>query len=325
LKILVIGAGSIGQRHAINATAIGEVAIVDQVPATADRIGKHRSIKSFGADIQAALAWHPDGVIVATPHNSHISMTKMAIEIGSTVLIEKPLSNDLNEARSFLSFLSEKRGRAFVVCNMRYHPGVKTIADQLDVIGKILFARAHFGSFLPEMRPSIDYRKLYVSNASEGGVILDGVHEIDYLLWLFGPAIEMKSMSARSGTLEVACEDYSSILIRHRDGVKSEIHLDYLRRFKRRGCEIVGEHGILDWTSEGKNPEICTVRKFNAKTGWTVEYSNSITDSNSPYLDMMMDFGAALEGREQILQSVEHASEVLALAHQAKKEASNWL
>ena len=74
-----------------------------------------------------------------------------------------------------------------VVCNMRFHPAVAALRHALPMIGKPLFAQAHYGNYLPDMRPGADYRTLYCASAAAGGgVILDAIHEIDYLIWLFG-------------------------------------------------------------------------------------------------------------------------------------------
>src|SRR5436309_2376616 len=98
------------------------------------------------------------------------------------------------------------------------------------------------------MRPGAEYRSLYCSRAEAGGgVILDAIHEIDYLAWLFGPVERVSAEAGRIGDLDIDVEDYASLALMHRGGVRSEIHLDYLQRWKRRGCEVVGSEGTLIW------------------------------------------------------------------------------
>src|SRR5690606_4209049 len=98
---------------------------------------------------------------------------------------EKPIAATLADAEKVLNFAEKLGRRAWVVCNMRFHKGIKAVQENLSLVGKILFARAHFGHRLSQMRPT--GLNVYASNASEGGgVILDCIHEIDYLQWFFG-------------------------------------------------------------------------------------------------------------------------------------------
>ena len=55
-------------------------------------------------------------------------------------------------------------------------------------------------------------------------------------------------------------EDICILIIKHKNGVISELHLDYLRPIKMRGCEIVGTDGSTYLGGVGKDPEKCLVK-----------------------------------------------------------------
>lgn len=73
-------------------------------------------------DYDEALKRDADLVIVALPHKYHIEYAKKAVLAGKNVLIEKPLCDDLGEAKAFLSFMEGRKEKAWVSQNYRFRP-----------------------------------------------------------------------------------------------------------------------------------------------------------------------------------------------------------
>lgn len=321
MKILIIGCGSIGERHARNSKQYGDTAVVDENISLARDCAQKLDVR-FMNNLEAGLAWKPQGVIVATPTHTHIGVARQAIEAGADVLIEKPLSHTVTGLDDFLQRAASLNRRVFVVCNMRFHPAVKTLHQNLQRIGRPLFARAHVGNYLPNMRPNADYRKLYCANRNQGGgVLLDAIHEIDYLMWFFGPVEKTTCAGAKLSDLEIDVEDYACICLRHAGNTISEIQMDYLRPYKRRGCEIVGEAGILLWESEGKLPETVRVRLFLTETNsWQTLYASEDLDTNHPYQELIRHFTQALQGEDAPLLTGRDAAAELDVIRSARQQ-----
>ncbi|GJL84794.1 MAG: hypothetical protein DHS20C02_05690 [Micavibrio sp.] len=299
MKILITGCGSIGRRHAENAADLAdETAVFDLDTDLAKSVADKTGAQLFSS-LDEALSWGADGVVIATPHKTHIDLAQQAAESGADVLIEKPLSHDLDGVDDFLAG-AEKAGRqVFVVCNMRFHPAVSTLRQNIERVGDVMYARAQYGNYLPNMRPDSDYKKLYCAHKDQGGgVILDAIHEIDYLSWFFGDVSSVLCEAAKRSDLKIDVEDYAALVLKHENGVRSEVHLDYLQQFKRRGCEIVGSNGTLIWQSEGKAPEHCTVRIYTAASGqWETLFEDNDLDASTMYKDLMSAFIANLKTR----------------------------
>ena len=324
MKLLVVGCGSIGRRHAANASAHATVGIVDFDSARAKDVATSLGIRAFD-DLDAGLHWQPDGVIVAVPHDQHLPVAARAVEAGSHVLIEKPISNGEGGLTAFLD-RADDLGRAVrVVCNMRFHPGPATLKQALPRIGRVLFARAQYGNYLPDMRPGADYRDLYCARAKAGGgVILDAIHEIDYVTWLLGETETVACGAGRLSDMDIDVEDYAAIALCHCSGARSEIHLDYLQRAKRRGCEIVGSDGTLVWLSEGKRPERCRVRLYEAESGaWQDLFADEDLDANLPYEILMARFAGLVAGDRDDLLDGRTAAAELAVALAGKRAAAD--
>lgn len=73
-------------------------------------------------DYDEALKREADLVIVALPHKFHIDYAKKAVLAGKNVIIEKPLCDNLDEAKEFLRFMEGRREKAFVSQNYRFRP-----------------------------------------------------------------------------------------------------------------------------------------------------------------------------------------------------------
>lgn len=190
MKILVTGCGSIGRRHISNLLTIGNIEVIahDTTTDGRNKVMNLYGIKPF-ENYADALASGPDAVIVATPTNEHVTSALKAAEAGCNLFIEKPVSHNTEGLSEILMLVREKKIISFVGCNMRFHPGIKKVKELLEsnAAGKIMTAHIETGSFMPEWRPGIDYRKTYSSRHDMGGgVVLDAIHEIDYVLWMLG-------------------------------------------------------------------------------------------------------------------------------------------
>lgn len=323
MKALVIGCGSIGQRHAVNAARHATVAVHDLDPARAQTAATAAGAQAFG-DLAVALAWQPDVAIVATPHRHHLSAATAAIRAGAHVLIEKPLADTTAGVDAFLAEAAQRKRRAWVVCNMRFHPGVAALRRHLPRIGRVLYARAHYGNYLPSMRPGRDYRELYAARRVDGGgVILDAIHELDYLTWLLGDIEAVQCAAARLSALDIDVEDYATLALTHAGGARSTVTLDYLRQRKSRGCELIGEQGTLTWWSDGKAPERCRVALATAGAA-DVDVLEDLpdVDAQAPYAALVAALFAELArpGTTDLLDAATAARE-LAVALTARDAA----
>lgn len=302
MKILVVGGGSIGRRHASNLRSLSiETALFDIDAAKTLSFAEDNNTRKF-LSLEEALLWNPDGVVVATPHIHHLSVARQAIDAGADVLIEKPISHNLNGVADLLAFGKSKNRNIYVVCNMRFHPAIRILRENISALGDVRYVYAYFGEWLETMRPNIDYRTVYSAHKDMGGgLILDCIHEIDYLGWFFGSVSSLSCSTDKLSALEIDVEDYASLHLKYDCGVHAEIHMDYLQRLKRRGCEIIGERGSLLWTNEGKNPEICTVRHYDAEKDATeILLQSDNLDVNQMYVDMIASFVDLLKDKDKV-------------------------
>ncbi len=279
----------------MNAAALTDAAVVDTNVESLNACADASGCEAF-TSLEQGLAWGPDGIIIATPHDTHLTVAEAALSAQAHLLIEKPVAADEAGVAVVLRKYADLHLRVFTACNLRFHPAVALLRANLPLVGRPYFSRAHYGNYLPNMRPGADYRELYCAQRQKGGgVILDAIHEIDYLTWFFGPVSSVSCVADRLSDLEIDVEDFASITLSHAGGTRSIIELDYLRATKRRGCEIVGDLGTISWESNDKGPEHCLVKlKTRDMEDWQVLLDTTEIDANQAYCEMLEHFVAAI-------------------------------
>jgi predicted dehydrogenase len=320
MKILVIGCGSIGERHIKNLRTLsaGSIIASDVNPDRLRFIKENYSLDVFD-DVDEAFDTQPDIVLVCTPPSLHISLAMKAVDHGCHVFIEKPLSHTLEQVDVFLAKAKKKQRIVFVGYNLRFQKGIRLMKQLLEkgAIGKTLSMRAEFGQYLPDWRPSQDYSKSYTAQQSMGGgIILDGSHEIDYVRWFVGEITKVACFAGTLGSLNVDVEDTAEILLKTDNGIIAEIHLDFLQRIYSRTCKIIGTQGTLVWDYTEQQVKLYEAEKKQ----WQAFPLQ--TEPNEMYLEEMKHFLDCINGKATPLVDGYAAQKVLEIALGAKKSAN---
>lgn len=248
MKFLIAGYGSIGRRHLRNLRALGENDIV--------LLRSHQStlpedeIKDVPVEttIEAALAHHPDGVIIANPTSLHLDAAVPAALAGCAVFMEKPVSDSFERLPELQEALKQNGGRFQMGFQFRFHPGLLKMRELLDAgtIGSPFSFRAEWGEYLPGWHPWEDYRKSYSARKDlGGGVLLTLSHPLDYLRWIFGEPEWIWGMNGKISDLEMEADDIAEIGLQMANGLIGNVHLDYYSCPARNGLEVIGSKGKL--------------------------------------------------------------------------------
>lgn len=327
-RFAVLGCGSIGKRHVRNLLLLGQKDVLAFDPREDRRAEAEALGVTTTGSIEGVWDAKPEAVLVTSPSKLHVGTALAAAERGIHMFIEKPVS-DVHDAEldRLVTIAREKKLVTLVGCNLRFHPGLANAKRVLDSrrLGRVVSCRAEFGQYLPDWHPWEDYRKGYSARKDlGGGVVLDAIHELDYVRWLMGDVVSVGALAGHLSHIEIDTEDTASILLRFASGAFGEIHLDYVQRTYTRACQIVGDEGTLAWEF-GKLGE---VRVFEAKTkAWEVIPGPAGWEPNTMYVDEMRHFLSCLEGKETPHQDVAEATAVLdvALAVKESAETSKFL
>ena len=287
LRGVIIGLGSIGNRHLNNCLALGveKMTVVRRSESNShfdapDRVQVLHSVSD-------ALADTPDFVIVCNPSHLHAQTAIECLEANTHVLIEKPLGKKIGSAETRLAELAQQSDRicAMAYC-MRYHPAYRTAYDFLNdgKLGRCLYAKAWFEGHLPDWHPWEDYKQSYAGLKDQGGGVLRTLdHEMDFLNWVLGPAESATGSAINTNGIGIEADDLAMYQLKHRNGVPSQVCVSFCRKPQTRGFEFVGSEGVLSFDfGQGQllasTPESKTLLDL-------ADY-----DINQMYVDLVADF-----------------------------------
>lgn len=322
-SVLVVGCGSIGQRHISNlqALAIEDIVACDPRTDRQEQVTAKYGVTAVGT-LEEGLALQPGAALIATPPSFHTGPALQSAERGCHLFIEKPLSDRMEGLDRLISTVAEQRLTTLVGCNMRFHHGPATIKRLLEegAVGRVITALIDAGQYLPDWHPWEDYRQWYSAHTDlGGGVILDGIHEIDYARWLFGEVEEVYCQGGKLSSLDIDTEDSVNLQMKCNGGFNVSIHMDYIQRAYWRTCKVIGEEGTILWDINCGG-----VRLFSAdENRWQMLSQPEDYTINQMYVDEMQHFLNCLSGDEQPLLAVGEAKRVLEIALAAKDSLQN--
>jgi predicted dehydrogenase len=299
MKCLIIGYGSIGQRHARILKLMGCDVSVVSAHGTSD-------YRCYDSVEGAFSSENFDYSIIANNTVEHYPLLISLEQLGFSgpILVEKPVFARVSERRDF-------RPNIYVGYNLRFHPVMRELRKL--ICGKLCHTMTiHAGQYLPQWRPGSDYRKSYsASHSSGGGVLMDFSHEMDYVLWITGKWNHLVANGGKLSSLEIESDDVFCIMMSTEKCQSVLMQLDYLDKERRRTIVVNTEedtivadlvHGTLSVNGEKMT--------FEVSRDYTYEEQHR----------------AIIEGRTESLCSVSEGLEVLELVEEARisSEKLEW-
>ena len=250
-RIVVVGVGSIGRRHArlLGERNDLEVEICETSAPSLEiarkDLGDIHNYKSY----EEVLADPPEMVVIATPPVLHREQTVAALQAGCHVLCEKPMSVKLDDARAMQEAAASAKTILSIGFNQHFHPVFLRIKSLLQdgALGNLLYAHFHVGGYTP----LVNSLSRYQANVT-GALFLDYSHQPDVFYWLFKKRPKGIYVSGfRGGNLEFTSNpNVMDIVCDYEDPFLTSIHLNFIQLPQRGHCEIVGDEGWILNTGE---------------------------------------------------------------------------
>ena len=322
MKFLIAGFGSIGRRHLRNLRALGEEDIL--LYRTQHSTLPEDEIAGIPVEtnLEAALAHHPDAVIISNPTALHMEVAIPAAEAGCHILMEKPVADSLAKVDHLRAALVQGKAQLLVGFQFRYHPALRQVKTWLEegAIGNAFSFQAHWGEFLPNWHPWEDYKQSYAARADlGGGVVLTLTHPLDYLRWLLGDVQSLWSFAGTLGNLEIDVADSAEIGLQFKNGPAGTVHVDYLQRPPAHTLQILGTGGTIQWDNASG---VASLYRAESES-WEKNSLPTGFDRNDLFLDELRHFIKIVQGFEHPVCTLSDGAWALRLALSVHQSAQD--
>lgn len=218
-KILVIGTGSIGERHVrcFQATGRAHVGICEPQDELRRIVADRYSIQGSCAALDDSLQSNWNAAVICTPANTHIGIAQRLADAGLHLLIEKPLATSTEGIAQLIQTVERRQLVTSVAYVYRSHPVLAEMRAEIQDgrFGRPVQVVVSTGQHFPTARPA--YREIYYARrASGGGAIQDALtHLVNAAEWIVGPVTRLSADAAHQVLEGVDVEDTVHLVARH--------------------------------------------------------------------------------------------------------------
>ncbi len=222
IRLALLGAGVIGRQHVHHMQADGALAlaaIVDPMPAA----------RAWAAEL--GVPWHPDlasllaadrpdGVIVATPTQSHVALGLQCVAAGLPMLVEKPIADEVPGATRLVDAAEAAGVKLLIGHHRRHNPLLRQAKQAIEAgrLGRLVAVHATCWFHKPASYFAPAWRRA----PGAGPILTNIIHDVDLLRALCG---EVASVQAEESNAVRGhqVEDTAAILLRFASGVLGTI------------------------------------------------------------------------------------------------------
>ena len=312
IKTGVIGVGSMGQNHARILSEISNLVGVSDP----DSVQGLKIAEKFGVpwfENVEELLKISDAVSIAVPTSFHLTLAEKVIASSTHLLVEKPLSNNSEDAAKIVS-LASKKGVILSVGHVERHNPVVKVAKEKIVAGQ-------WGEIISMSSCRVSN---FPSRIHDVGVLFDlAIHDIDICSYLSGSLIT--SVFAAGGSKKAEHEDHVNLIFNHENGIISKCETNWLTPMKIRNLVITTSthYIIIDFQNQSiltNNSEYHQVDHSNLyDLNISVKTQQLPIIKNEPLKLELLDFLSAILNSTIPLVSGEDGLEVVRISESAMK------
>lgn len=187
-----------------------------------------------------------DAVVIVTPVRTHYQIAREALLCGKHVLVEKPLTNNVEEAEELVELAQRQQRVLMVGHTFEYNPAVNELRNliQNGELGRIYCIEAerlNLGLFRPDIN-----------------VIWDlAPHDISILLYLLDRKPTRVKVQAHAH-LQQHIQDIAHLDLEFEDGMNAHIHVSWLHPSKIRRVTVIGDARMAIYDDVNK-PEMLKI------------------------------------------------------------------
>lgn len=254
-RILIIGVGSIGERHVrcFQATGRCQVAICEPISERRLAVSERYGVRGY-ATWEIALEHEQfSAAVIASPAPWHIPTAQSLTEQNLHLLIEKPLSLSRQGVHELANSISSHATRVAIGFVYRALPALQKMrsAVQSGRFGPIVQIQVQSGQHFPYYRPA--YREIYYADPAQGGGLIQDMlpHFLNAVEWIAGPTTMVVVDAAHQVLAGVDVEDTVHLLTRH-GNIMASFSLNQHQPVNESVITVLCERGAARWELSGQ-------------------------------------------------------------------------
>lgn len=218
LRLAIVGFGLVGQRHAEaikKAHNVGLSAVVDTAEEAMAR-AKALGLPCYESLASLIVGERPDGIILSTPTTLHAEQGQICIDHNIPVLIEKPITDDLNDAANLVASSEAENVPILVGHHRRFNPIIERAHQMINegAIGEVKAVHATCWFYKPDAYfDKAPWRK----QKGAGPVSVNLVHDIDLIRHLCGEISHVQA-AAKAASRGYENEELSAAILQFENG-----------------------------------------------------------------------------------------------------------
>ncbi|MDP9337892.1 MAG: oxidoreductase [Acidobacteriota bacterium] len=275
-------------------------------------------------------------VLIATPNDTHAALARACLEAGRDVVVDKPFTTTLEEAKELVALAKKLRRLITVYQNRRYDGDFQAIRQIVadGTLGRIVRFETNYDRFRPRLKVGA-WRERPVPGA---GILFDlAPHMIDHALVLFGLP-EAVTADARAERAAAVVDDAFDVMLHYPSGMRAVLRSTMLAAAQRprfvlqgtRGAffkqsfdptEINLRNGIVPESGPwGSEPEEDWGVLTTAENDVVVQ--RRVPSAKCDYRDYYANVRDAMLGKTELAVSPEHALNVMRILEIARESST---
>lgn len=237
IKAAVIGVGAMGKNHVRvyrELPNVDLVGVADTNLETAARIGRYYDVPYETDYLRLLDEQQPEVISVAVPTNFHHEVALVAIARGIHILMEKPITQTVPQARELIEQAGEAGVKLGVGHIERFNPAVVALKERLagGALGQVFRIQSRrMGPFPPRIR--------------DVGVIIDlATHDLDMVRYVLGVEVTRVYAEVAHG-INTDREDIVDGVLHCENGAIGTLNVNWMTPTKIRELTVIGAKGMF--------------------------------------------------------------------------------
>lgn len=306
----VIGCGVAAGFHLAAIRQIDDarlIGVFDHDFANAESVAQKYGVRAYKSYEEVLSDPAVDVISVCVPSHLHAPFAARGIQAGKAVLVEKPLALTLEDCDRLIELAGRHGTQVGVVSQLRFSPAVAKVKKALrdGVLGRLTRADLYMKYYRSQAYYDRGGWRGTADKDGGGALMNQGIHGVDLLRYLAGPADTIYAMS-RTRIHEIEVEDTLSAVLSFQSGALGVLEAstaDWPGAPRR--LELNGEYGVIvleedyiaRWEVEGEK----VFTSFAQKPSASKPFQNPEMISAEGHTAQIRNFISALRGETELL------------------------